>query len=51
MKPGPRNDDGRGREHPESTGSRTGGDRPPDPDAVARIDALLAEASEDWKLE
>ena len=27
-----------------------GGDTPPDPDAVARIDALLAEASEDWTL-
>ena len=24
--------------------------KPPDPDAVARIDALLPEASEDWKL-
>lgn len=28
-----------------------GGDTPPAPDAVARIDALLAEASEEWKLE
>ena len=27
-----------------------GGDKPPGPDAVARIDALLAEASENWKL-
>ena len=27
-----------------------GGDKPPGPDAIARIDALLAEASEDWKL-
>ena len=29
---------------------KLGGDTPPAPDAVARIDALLAEASEDWKL-
>ena len=26
-----------------------GGGKPPDPDAIAHIDALLAEASEDWK--